>query len=74
MSKIDEDVSERNQYHKSVGKIQLVHFSNNEFGNLLGALYWKLHMGRKDTGFGLLLPENSWEGRRSNRQICLWEY
>ena len=27
-------------------------------GNILGGLYWKLHMGRKDIKFGQLPPEN----------------
>ena len=51
MSKIDEDVSEINQYHKSAGKIQLVHFSNNEFWKIIGCIILEVTYGKK--GYGL---------------------
>ena len=56
MSKIDEEVGERNQYQKSAGKRQLVFFQTMSSGNVWGSLYWKLLMGRKGAGFGKLLP------------------
>ena len=56
MSKMNEAVGENNGLDKLGGKRQFVHFfQRTSTGNLLVELYWKLHMGRKETSFRVKL-------------------
>ena len=55
---MNEEVDHRNKVHKEMEKTRLVeNYQGMSSGNLLGAFYQQLPMGRKDTIFGGVLPE-----------------
>ena len=57
---MNEGVGKKNRHQKTSGKILLVQKNDRmSYVNLLGALYCKLPMGRKDANFGRVLPEET---------------
>ena len=60
VSKINEEVGDRIQHQKLVGKRWLVQKNQTmSSGNSLGGFYQQLPMGRKYTGFVRVIPENN---------------